>query len=95
LAAGLPVVTMDSELQLTCGTILARKGIFVEAEGTSRVLSQLSTSMFAASGFLDRCTAMLNVSEPESRCRGNGVLVKRQGITLDQVTAFTDGTKYR
>ena len=33
LKAGLPVVTMDSELQITSGTILRKMGTFIEAEG--------------------------------------------------------------
>ena len=33
LKANIPVVTMNAELQIVSGTILARLGIFVEAEG--------------------------------------------------------------
>ncbi|PIU23053.1 MAG: NAD(P)-dependent oxidoreductase, partial [Chloroflexi bacterium CG08_land_8_20_14_0_20_45_12] len=33
IVAGIPVITMDSELQITTGSWLSKKGLITEAEG--------------------------------------------------------------
>lgn len=93
-SAGLPVVTMDSELQITCGTYLSTKGYLTEAEGDQPgALAALNREALAMGfrplvygnlkGFLNH-----NPSPQDMR-----YWAEIQGISLDQVTAFTDGTK--
>ncbi|MBX6389153.1 MAG: NAD(P)-dependent oxidoreductase [Frankia sp.] len=92
--AGLPVVTMDAELQVTTGSFLAARGLLVEAAGDQPgTLAQLAHDVRAmgltpvvygnVKGFLNHDPT------PEEMA----YWAKRQGISLTQVTSFTDGTK--
>jgi len=94
LEAGIPVVTMDSELQVTTGSWLHKKGLITEAEGDQPgSLAALQKDVLGMGfepvvygnikGFLNHAP-----TEAEMRYWGN-----RAGISLDQVTSFTDGTK--
>jgi predicted homoserine dehydrogenase-like protein len=94
LEAGLPVVTMNSELQVVSGTQLARKGTLIEAEGDQPgSLASLDLEV-RDMGFepvvYGNIKRFLNLNPLKDEME---YWSKRQGISLDQVTAFTDGTK--
>lgn len=94
LDAGIPVVTMDSELQITAGSWLSKKGLITEAEGDQPgSLAALNKDVIAMGfspvvfgnikGFLNH-----NPTEIDMKYWAN-----RSGISVEQVTSFTDGTK--
>ncbi len=94
LEASLPVITMDAELQVTSGTYLSTLGVLTEAEGDQPgALAALKREALAMGfkplvygnlkGFLNHLPTMEDMQ----------YWAKVQGISLDQVTAFTDGTK--
>jgi predicted homoserine dehydrogenase-like protein len=94
LEAGLPVVTLNVELQLTTGTYLARKGLITEGEGDQPgSLAALHENVVQmgfkplvygnVKGFID-----LNPKREDMMYWG-----EKQGLSLDMVTSFTDGTK--
>ena len=93
-ASGLPVVTMNSELQVVSGTALGKRGILIEAEGdqpgTIAALDREVKDMGFIPIVYGNIKRFLNLNPtPEEMDYWS----KRQGISLDQVTAFTDGTK--
>jgi predicted homoserine dehydrogenase-like protein len=94
VAAGKPVVTMNSEFHVTVGSHFVGSGLVTEAEGDqSGSLAALSEEM-TAMGFLPRIygntKGYLNLTPtPEDMA----YWAERQGIRVEQVTAFTDGTK--
>ncbi|MDP3685707.1 MAG: glycosyltransferase, partial [bacterium] len=94
LAAGLPVVTMNSELQTVSGTILARRGTLVEAQGDQPGSLAALDAEVRSMGFVPtvygNIKRFLNLNPTKDEM---DYWAKRQGISLDQVTAFTDGTK--
>lgn len=94
LAAGKPVVTMNAEFQVTVGSYFAGKGICTEAEGDQpgclAALREEAVEMGFeplvygnTKGFLN-----LNPTLPDME-----YWAARQGISLEMVTSFTDGTK--
>jgi len=94
LQAGLPVVTMDAELQITSGTYLSTLGYLAEAEGDQPgALAALYRDAVAMGfkplvygnlkGFLNHYPTLEEMKH----------WANVQGISLTQVTAFTDGTK--
>jgi len=94
LLSGLPVVTMNAELQLTTGSMLSRLGTLIEAEGDQPgTLAALDTEV-KSMGFkplvYGNIKGFLNLNPPKEDME---YWAKRQGIRLDKVTAFTDGTK--
>lgn len=92
--AGLKVVTMDSELQITSGSWLARKGLITEAEGDQPGSIAALHKEVLAMGFepivLGNIKGFLNHTPTKDEMK---YWAGRQGISLDQVTSFTDGTK--
>jgi predicted homoserine dehydrogenase-like protein len=94
LEAGIPVVTMDAELHITSGSYLSTKGYITEAEGDQPgVLAALKKNLVTM-GFnplvYGNLKGFLNFSPtPEDM----HYWAKVQGISLEQVTGFTDGTK--
>lgn len=94
LEASLPVVTMDAELQVTSGTYLSTLGVLTEAEGDQPgALAALHREAVAMGfkplvygnlkGYLNHLPILKDMQ----------YWAQFQGISLDQVTAFTDGTK--
>ncbi len=92
--AGIPVVTLNADMQLTSGSYLAAKGLITEAEGDQpgslAALHENVTQMGFrplvygnVKGFLN-----LNPKREDMVYWGN-----KQGLSLDMVTSFTDGTK--
>lgn len=94
LRAGLPVVTMNSELQTVSGTVLATLGTLVEAEGDQPGSLAALHREVVDMGFdpivYGNIKRFLNLSPTRDEME---YWSKRQGISMDQVTAFTDGTK--
>lgn len=94
LEAGLPVVTMNPELQITTGTYLAQKGTLIEAEGDQPGTIAALDAEVKSMGFKPivygniKRYLNLNPTREEMEYWSN-----RQGISMDQVTAFTDGSK--
>lgn len=94
LKAGLPVVTLNPELQITSGTMLARMGTLIEAEGdqpgTIAALTQEAKSMGFKPTVYGNIKRFLNLTPNQDEMV---YWAKRQGISIEQVTAFTDGSK--
>lgn len=94
LRTGLPVVTMNAELQTVSGTMLSRLGTFVEAEGDQpgslAALDEEVRTMGFRPVVYGNIKRFLNINPAREEME---YWAKRQGISLDQVTAFTDGTK--
>jgi len=94
LNAGLPALTMDAELQITTGTYLSTLGYLSEAEGDQPGALAALHREAVAMGFrplvYGNLKGYLNLNPtPEDM----HYLAHLQGISLDQVTAFTDGSK--
>lgn len=92
--AGLPVVTVNAELQVTTGSYLAGKGFLTEAEGDQPGSLAALHEDALAMGFrplvYGNMKGYLNHNPtPEDMA----YWAKRQGISVDQTTSFTDGTK--
>ncbi len=94
MEAGIPVVTLDSELHITSGSYLLTKGFITEAEGDqpgeiAKLHSEIDTVGFKPlvfgnfKGFLNH-----NPTYEEMQYWS-----KVQGISIKQVTEATDGTK--
>lgn len=94
LNEGIPVVTMDAELQVTSGTYLQRRGLFTEAQGdqpgSTAVLREEALSMGLTPVVYGNVKGFLNHEPSEKDMEYWG---RKQGISLQQVTSFTDGTK--
>lgn len=92
--AGLPVVTVNAELQVTTGSYLAGKGLLTEAEGDQpgslAALHEEALMMGFTPLVYGNMKGYLNHDpSPEDMA----YWAKRQGISVDQTTSFTDGTK--
>ncbi|MFC3607405.1 NAD(P)-dependent oxidoreductase [Stutzerimonas tarimensis] len=92
--AGLPVVTVNAELQVTTGSYLAGQGFMTEAEGDQPGSLAALHEDALAMGFrplvYGNMKGYLNHNPtPEDMA----YWAKRQGISVDQTTSFTDGTK--
>ena len=94
LRARLPVVTMNAEMHVTTGSFLVGRGKLSEAEGDQPgSLAALAANAIAmgcrpivygnAKGYLDEDPSPAQVAH----------WADRQGISPQQVTSFTDGTK--
>ncbi len=94
LGAALPVVTMDAELHVTTGTYLSTLGYLTEAEGDQPgALAALHREALAM-GFKPLVYGNLKgYLNHHPTLEDMQYWAKFQGISLDQVTAFTDGTK--
>jgi predicted homoserine dehydrogenase-like protein len=94
MAASIPVVTMDAEVQVTTGSHFARKGLFTEAEGDQPGCLAALREEAVQMGFLPlvygNIKGFLNHNPVPDEM---AFWAKKQGISLDKVTAFTDGTK--
>ena len=94
LTAGVPVVTMNSELQVTAGSYLQRFGYLTEAEGDQPGSIAALRRDVIAMGFspivYGNVKGFLNHTPTRPEMEKWAAL---QGISLGQVTSFTDGTK--
>ncbi|NDJ19592.1 NAD(P)-dependent oxidoreductase [Myxacorys almedinensis] len=94
LEAHLPVVTMDSELHVTTGSYLAKKGKITEAEGDQpgclAALRENAVQMGFKPLVYGNIKGFLNLMPTLEDMQ---YWSHKQGISLDQVASFTDGTK--
>ena len=94
LAAGKPVVTMNTEFHITVGSAFIGRGILSEAEGDQpgslAALHRRSLGMGFEPLVLGNIKGFLNHHPAPDQMQ---YWAKRQGISLAQVTAFTDGSK--
>ncbi len=91
---GLPVVTMNTEFHVTCGSHFVPRGYITEAEGDQPGSLAALAAEAVAMGFLPKVygnmKGYLNLEPtPEAMQHWS----KKLGVSLQQVTAFTDGTK--
>jgi len=94
LHAGLPVVTMNSEFHVTTGSWFSGRGLLTEAEGDQSgslaALAEEVTAMGFTPVIYGNTKRFLNLHPTPEEME---YWAAQQGISLDQVTAFTDGTK--
>jgi predicted homoserine dehydrogenase-like protein len=94
IKAGLPVVTMDAELQVTTGSYFAKKGFITEAEGDQpgclAALDEEARQMGFTPRVYGNVKGYLNLNPTIEDMR---FWSQKQGISIDKTTAFTDGTK--
>ena len=94
LRAGKPVVTMNSEFHVTTGSYFADKGLLTEAEGDQpgsiAALREEAVMMGFKPLVYGNMKGFLNHHPtPEEMAYWAG----KQGISVEQTTSFTDGTK--
>ena len=92
--AGIPVVTMNTELQVTTGSYFAGKGFITEAEGDQPGCIAALRENVLQMGFeplvYGNIKGFLN---PTPSFEDMLYWSKRNKISLEMVTSFTDGTK--
>lgn len=90
----LPVVTMNTEFQVTVGSYFAKRGVLTEAEGDQPGCLANFKENVAQMGFrplvYGNIKGFLNHNPTEEEMN---FWAKKSGISLQQVASFTDGTK--
>ena len=94
LEAGKKMVTLNSELQVTVGSYFCDRGLITEAEGDQpgslAALAEEAVEMGFRPLVYGNMKGFLNHSPTHSEMEHWS---KRNGVSLVQVTSFTDGTK--
>lgn len=93
-SAGLPIVTMDAELQVTTGSWFAARGVCTEAHGDQPGCLAALREEAVAMGF--RPLVYGNIKsflDPDPARAEMERWAARQGLSLAQTVSFTDGTK--
>lgn len=94
LSAGRPVVTMNSELQVTTGSYLTQRGYMTEAEGdqpgSTASLREDAIEMGFKPLVYGNMKGFLNPTPSREEMEHWS---RRQGTSVVQTTSFTDGTK--
>lgn len=94
MAASLPVVTMDAELQVTTGSYFTGKGLIAEAEGDQpgclAALKEDAIQMGFKPLVYGNIKGFLNHNPTRDEMEYWG---KKLNLSLNMVTSFTDGTK--
>lgn len=94
MKAGIPVVTMDAELQITSGTYLLSKGLITEAEGDQPGMLAAMNHELVNVGFKPLVFGNLKgFLNHHPKLEEMQYWAKIQGISIEQVTEATDGTK--
>jgi len=94
MAASLPVVTMDAELHVTTGSYFARRGFITEAEGDQPGCLAALREDAIQMGFRPLVYGNIKGFSNHNPTRDEMEFwAQKQGISLHQVTAATDGTK--
>lgn len=92
--AGIPVVTMNTELQVTTGSYFARRGLITEAEGDQPGCLAALHENIVQMGFkplvYGNVKGFLNLNPTREDME---FWSDRNGTTLGMTTSFTDGTK--
>ena len=94
LEAGLPVVTMNSELQVTTGSYLASLGYITEADGDqpgslARLKQEVTAMGFDPLVYMN-IKGFLNPNPSPADMK---YWSTKQGLSLEQTVSFTDGSK--
>ncbi len=94
LAAGRPIVTMDSELQVTTGSWFAKRTYLAEADGDqpgclARLAEEARGMGFSPLAYLNLKGFLDRNPSPEQMAYWS----ERQDLRLEQTVSFTDGTK--
>lgn len=91
---GMPVVTMDTEFHITCGSAFADTGLVTEAEGDQPGSLAALHEDAVAMGFeplvYGNLKGFYNPDPTPEEMRYWG---EKQGFSIEKVTSFTDGTK--
>ncbi|MDY6916503.1 MAG: NAD(P)-dependent oxidoreductase [Chloroflexota bacterium] len=94
MAAGRPIVTMDADLQVTTGSYFARRGYITEAEGDQPGCLAALKEDVVRMGFkpivYGNIKGFLNHNPTEDEML---FWAKKQNLSLQMTTSFTDGTK--
>lgn len=91
---GLPVVTMDTEFHVTCGSHFVSQGYITEAEGDQPGSLAALAAEAVAMGFRPVVYGnMKGYLELQPTRDAMQHWSKKLGVSIQQVTAFTDGTK--
>ncbi len=94
LRAGLPVVTMDAEMQVTTGSYFVERGLITEAEGDQPGCLAALREDVLQMGFRPLVYGNIKGFLKHDPTREDmDYWAARQGISLDKCIAFTDGTK--
>jgi predicted homoserine dehydrogenase-like protein len=94
LAAGLPVVTMNSEFHVTCGSHFVGKGYLSEANGDQPGVQAQLHDELVGMGFRPLVYgSMKGFLNPNPSLKEMLYWSERQGFRVQQTTSFTDGTK--
>lgn len=94
LAAGIPVLTSDVEFHVTLGSCFEGRGYLSETEGDQPGSFAALRTELMEMGFTPTAYGNLKRFSDLNPTRSNMEhWSERQGISLQQVTAFTDGTK--
>lgn len=92
--AGLPIITMDAELQVTTGSYFASRTYFTEADGDQPGCLARLKAEAESMGFVPWVYGNIKGYLNRNPSREDMVYWSaRQDLTLDQCTAFTDGSK--
>lgn len=93
-AKSLPVVTMNAELQVTTGSYLSQLGYLTEAEGDQpgsiAALAENAVSMGFEPLVYGNIKGFLNLNPQKEDMQ---YWSQKNGLSLEMVTSFTDGTK--
>ena len=94
MQAGRPVVTMDAEFHVTTGSYFVGRGVLTEAEGDQPGCLAAHKKQVVEMGFTPLVYGNIKgfLNHHPTR-KDMEYWSKKQGISLQQVTAFTDGTK--
>lgn len=94
LAAGLPVVTMNSEFHVTTGSYFVDKGVLTEAEGDQPGCLAALREDVLAMGFTPLVYGNVKgFHHPDPALEDMEFWSRKQGISLPMVISATDGTK--
>ena len=92
--ASLPVVTMNSEFHVTCGSYFVQRGYVTEAEGDQPGCTAALREDALAMGFSPLVFGnMKGYLNPDPTHEEMVYWAERQGIRVEQTISFTDGTK--
>ncbi len=94
LDAGLPIVTMNSEFHVTVGSYFVGRGLVTEAQGDQAGSLAALHEEAVGMGFIPvvygNIKGFLNANPSREDMT---YWAAKQGISIDQVTSFTDGSK--
>lgn len=94
LYSGRPVVTMNAEFHVTTGSYFVNRGLLTEAEGDQpgciAALAERTREMGFTPVVYGNRKGYFQPNPPVDQMQ---YWARKQGISLEQVTAFTDGTK--